>query len=86
MNGYSGNEPADYDRLRKASASGDAKAVLQSLRVSQSVHVLVADAASEALRQGIDNLPASERVGQSDGLTQYRVRLRPSEPPRLPVN
>jgi hypothetical protein len=86
VNGYSGNEPADYDRFKKASASGDANAVLQSLRVSERLYVLLSDAASEPLRQSIENLPGSERVGQSDGLTQYRVRLQASERARLPVN
>jgi hypothetical protein len=70
----------------KASASGDANAVLQSLRMSERMYVLLSDAASEPLRQSLENLPASERVGQSDGLTQYRVRLPAPEPARLPVN
>ena len=86
VNGFSGNEPAGYDRLRKASADGDAAAILRDLAVSEELHVLVSDDAPERLRRSMEDVPASERVGQSNGLTQYRVAGRASETMRLPVN
>ena len=86
VNGFSGNEPAGYDRLRKASADGDAAASLRDLAVSEELHVLVSDDAPERLRRSMEDVPASERVGQSNGLTQYRVAGRASETMRLPVN
>jgi hypothetical protein len=70
VNGYSGYEPAEYQRLREASADGTV--VFEPWLTGGTLHVLVSEDAT-ALNRLVANERGSQRIAGFGGLVQYRI-------------
>jgi hypothetical protein len=77
VNGFSGYEPREYERLREASRAGTID--FEPLLSHGTLHVLVAESAAH-LQQLVAGQPGSELIGQAGGLLQYRIRSQASDP------
>lgn len=73
VNGFSGYEPASYQQLRDDSLAG--RVDLEPFLAQGTLHVLVSGK-SPALNEAVAAHPGSEFIGQSGGMTQYRIAAR----------